>query len=61
MLFQFVYNDRIEFLFVKYGLVMDFEQYVLIGSTVRSYLSWLLNEGRLGASFKDGMLLWKRK
>lgn len=28
-------------LFDEYGLVMNFEQYVLVGSTVRSYLSWL--------------------
>lgn len=48
-------------IFTGYGLTMNFEQYALIGSTVRSYLSWLLNKGQLEASFKEGMLLWKRK
>lgn len=48
-------------LFVGYGLAMNFEQYVLVGSTVRSYLSWLLDKGQLEARFIDGMLLWKRK
>ncbi len=48
-------------LFIGYGLAMNFEQYVLVGSTVRSYLSWLLDKGRLDACFQDGMLLWKRK
>lgn len=44
-------------LFVGYGLQMNFEQYVLIGSTVRSYLSWLMDKGQLEACFKDGILL----
>lgn len=48
-------------LFHRYGLTMNFEQYVLVGSTVRSYLSWLLDTGRLEACFEDGMLLWRRK
>lgn len=48
-------------IFAGYGLTMNFEQYALIGSTVRSYLSWLLNKGQLEAFFKNGMLLWKRK
>ena len=46
-------------LFQNYGLAMDFAQYVLVGSTVRSYLSWLKDSGRLSVEFSDGMLLWK--
>ena len=45
-------------LFDEYGLAMNFEQYVLVGSTVRSYLSWLKDTGRLSAGFEDNMLLW---
>ncbi len=45
-------------LFTEYGLTMNFEQYVLVGSTVRSYLAWLKETGRLGCVFEDGMLLW---
>lgn len=45
-------------LFTDYGLTMNFEQYVLVGSTVRSYLSWLKDGGRLNAEFQDNMLLW---
>ncbi len=44
--------------FKEYGLTMNFEQYVLVGSTVRSYLSWLKDNGKLAAEFKDNMLLW---
>lgn len=47
-------------LFSEYRLTMNFEQYVLVGSTVRSYLSWLRDCGRLDVLFEDNMLLWKR-
>jgi glyoxylase-like metal-dependent hydrolase (beta-lactamase superfamily II) len=47
-------------LFTHYGLTMSFEQYVLVGSTVRGYLSWLKDSGRLSVSFENGMLLWRR-
>ena len=47
-------------LFSAYNLEMSFEQYVLVGSTVRSYLSWLKDTGRLTVLCEDGMLLWQR-
>lgn len=47
-------------LFDVYELRMNFEQYVLVGSTVRSYLSWLKDTGRLQAKFEDNMLLWEK-
>lgn len=47
-------------LFTHYGLAMNFEQYVLVGSTVRSYLAWLKDEGRLQAEFDDNLLLWRQ-
>ena len=47
-------------LFTEYGLTMNFEQYVLVGSTVRSYLSWLKDTGKLNAGFEDNRLLWER-
>lgn len=46
-------------LFLDYGLNMNFEQYVLVGSTVRSYLAWLKDRGNLEALFEDGQLLWR--
>ncbi|MBQ6114518.1 MAG: MBL fold metallo-hydrolase [Synergistaceae bacterium] len=48
----------LQVLFTEYGLIMNFEQYVLAGSTVRSYLSWLKDNGRLSAYFEDNILLW---
>lgn len=47
--------------FNRYDLKMSFEQHVLVGSTVRSYLSWLKDEGRMDVEFKENLLLWKAK
>jgi glyoxylase-like metal-dependent hydrolase (beta-lactamase superfamily II) len=47
-------------LFTNYGLTMNFEQYVLVGSTVRSYLAWLKDNGRVNSLFENNMLLWQR-
>lgn len=45
--------------FARYGLQMTFEQYALVGSTVRSYLSWLRDGGKLEVEILDGTLLWR--
>ena len=47
-------------LFSEYGLTMTFEQYVLIGSTVRSYLAWLKDSGKITILFENNMMLWER-
>lgn len=52
------FENILQRLFSDYGLTMNFEQYVLVGSTVRSYLSWLKDDGKLSASFENNMLLW---
>ncbi|MDE7302475.1 MAG: MBL fold metallo-hydrolase [Oscillospiraceae bacterium] len=54
------FEDILKRLFDDYELKMSFEQYVLVGSTVRSYLSWLKDSGRLSAEFTENRLLWKR-
>ncbi|OUO33398.1 MBL fold metallo-hydrolase [Olsenella sp. An293] len=46
--------------FADYGLRMTFEQHALVGSTVRSYLSWLRDAGRVGVEFEDNVLLWRQ-
>lgn len=47
-------------LFGHYGLQLDFNQYVLAGSTLRSYISYLHDTGELQADFEGGMLTWRR-
>lgn len=54
------FETLLQKLFAGYGLTMNFEQYVLVGSTVRSYLSWLKDTGRVDALFEDNMLLWRQ-
>ena len=46
-------------LFDEYSLELSLEQYALVGSTVRSYLAYLLDEGRLCVRCEDNMLLWE--
>lgn len=46
--------------FDDYGLEMNFQQYALIGSTVRGYLSYLKDNGRICVSIEENILLWKR-
>ncbi|MCM1327181.1 MAG: MBL fold metallo-hydrolase [Bacteroidales bacterium] len=53
------FEEILREVFQGYGLTMNFEQYVLVGSTVRSYLSWLKDSGKLGIAFQDNMLLWQ--
>lgn len=54
------FESVLQKLFDFYALSMTFEQYVLVGSTVRSYLAWLKDAGRVKAEFENNMLLWER-
>ncbi len=53
------FEALLQMLFDEYELQMSFEQHVLVGSTVRSYLAWLKDTGRVNARFEDNMLLWE--
>ena len=55
-----MFEELLKKLFDDYGLTLTFEQYVLVGSTVKSYLAWLKDTGRLTALFEDNRLLWRR-
>ena len=55
-----VFEEVLRRLFRRYHLTMDFQQYVLVGSTVKSYLAWLLDGGRATAAFDDCRLLWRK-
>ena len=54
------FEEILRQLFEGYGLLMDFQQYVLVGSTVRSYLAWLRDTGRVDVFFDGGQMLWNR-
>jgi len=56
-----MFEELLQKLFAAYDLQMTCEQYVLVGSTVRSYLSWMKDAGRLDGFFDHNRLLWKAK
>lgn len=53
------FEEILRKVFDEYALTMDFEQYVLVGSTVKSYLSWMKNAGRVQAVIQNNRLLWQ--
>lgn len=52
------FEDLLKKIFDKYNLVMNVNQYVLVGSTVRSYLSYMNDEKILQYHIKDNKVLW---
>jgi len=54
-------EDIIKTLFDKYNLTMNLNQYVLLSSTIKSYLSYLYDENRIEYIFKDNKMFWKQK
>lgn len=47
-------------IFDKYGLQMNVNQYVLIGSTIKAYLSYLKDNGKITYIFEDNKMLWMK-
>ena len=56
---EICFEDVMKGIFDEYNLVMNPGQYVLVGSTIRSYLSYLHGEGKLQYEFKDNKMYWK--
>ena len=56
-----VFEELLKKLCDAYGIALNFEQYVLIGSTVRSYLVYLRGEGRIQTEFAENRLLWQSR
>ena len=54
------FEELLKALFDRYGMAMSFEQYALVGGTVRSYLTWLKETGRVTAEFADNRMLWRQ-
>jgi len=55
------FDTLLQKLFEGLRLEMNFTQHALVGSTLRSYLSWLSANGRVEAWIQNDLLLWKRK
>ncbi|MCX4364354.1 MAG: MBL fold metallo-hydrolase [Bacilli bacterium] len=54
------FEGILKYIFDKYKLTMNVNQYVLVGSTIKSYLSYLLDEAKLCYEFKDNKMIWKQ-
>lgn len=55
------FEDVLKQVFDSYNLSLNTTQYVLIGSTIRSYLSYLFDEDRITYEFKDNKMVWHQK
>ncbi|MDR0648743.1 MAG: MBL fold metallo-hydrolase [Synergistaceae bacterium] len=53
------FDDLLKDLFDFYGLQMDIRQYMLTGSTVRSFLSYLSDAGAVEPCASQDRLLWR--
>ena len=54
------FEEILKYIFDEYSLTMNANQYVLVGSTIRSYLSYLADENKICYVFKDNKMLWKK-
>lgn len=52
------FEEILQSVFTDYALAMDFNQFVLVGSTVRSYLAYLYNQRRADVRFESNRMLW---
>lgn len=53
------FEDVLAALCGLYAIHLNPAQYVLVGSTVRSFLSYLADEGSVSYVFEDGKMWWK--
>ncbi len=54
------FEEILKEIFDSYNLIMNPNQYVLIGSTIKSYLSYLYDEGKISYEFKENKMFWKK-
>ena len=56
---QSAFDDILKKVFDAFGMTLDAIQYALSGSTLRSYLSYLEDSGRIIHEISDNKLVWK--
>lgn len=53
------FEEILTHIFSRYSLTMNFEQFAIVGSTIRSYLAWLGDKKDIAPEYSDSKLLWK--
>ncbi len=53
------FEQILKYIFDIYGLTMNSNQYILIGSTIKSYLSYLYDNSKISYEFKDNIMYWR--
>jgi len=54
------FEELLTKIFEHYGLVMTNEQYVLIGSALKAYLSYLKDNSKIQSTIENNRMLWSR-
>jgi len=52
------FEEVLKEVFDRYQLTMNLNQYVLVGSSIKAYLSYLKEEGKISYKFEDNRMLW---
>ena len=55
-----VFEDVLKLAFDAYGLRLSMEQYVLVGGTLKSILSWLHDRGEVCTFVEENRLYWRK-
>lgn len=58
---EITFEEILKNIFDEYNLTMNPNQYVLVGSTIRSYLSYLYDKEKIEYNFKNNKMVWKQK
>ncbi len=57
---EVTFEEILKYIFDEYKLTMNANQYVLIGSTIRSYLSYLYDNNKITYEFRGNKMIWKQ-
>lgn len=55
------FEEILKYMFDVYNHSININQFVLFGSVVRAYLSYLYNDGKMDYSFHENQMFWKKK
>lgn len=57
---ELTFEEILKYIFDDYSLIMNINQFVLVGSTIKSYLTYLMDLGKITYEFKDNKMVWKQ-